>query len=107
MNLFDARFYQNSVNFSEAGEYDHAVRDAANMAIWLYIDKEKSLAFSCKVSAKKKGVPVSRVEKCLRLAIPPEVILERKGGKMSDELKQDVRQEKIADYQANKHFKTI
>lgn len=103
----DARFYQNSVNFGDIGEYDNDVIQGARMAIWLYIDKERTIKAACKISSKKKCAPASRIEKCLRLAIPQDIIHSRRGCKMPDAIKQNVRQEKIADYHMSKHFKTI
>ena len=107
MNLFNARFYQNSVKYSDIGEYNGNIIAASNLAIWLYIDKEKALKYSCKVAANKYDVPINGVEKCLRFAVPKELIADRKGCNMPDYKKQDLRHEKIAEQEVIKHFKTI
>ncbi|MCQ8822335.1 hypothetical protein NQT65_19265 [Pseudoalteromonas agarivorans] len=58
---------------------DAALRDAVELALWLYLDKKWTLKGAVsKASEKRYFKPKSKIEKLVRYAIPDEEILSRK-----------------------------
>lgn len=58
---------------------DTALRDAVELALWLYLDKGWTLKGAVsKASEKRNFKPKSKIEKLVRYAIPAEEILSRK-----------------------------
>lgn len=80
--------------------------DACLLVLWLIVDQGETMAHSLKVSCKKYGAKPGRVRKMTNAILPENYVKDRAQVKMTQKLKESIRQRKIEEYNAKKFQKS-
>ena len=102
MNTAKAWHYQERIKWKENPK---DVCDTVLMAIWLIVDKDKSLKDAVAIGCNKYGAKKTPVTKMIRSILPTAYLRKKAAARMAPEIKEAIKVKKIAEHDAKKFMK--
>ena len=90
--------YQEKIDWSN----DRELCKAVSLSLWLIVDKSSQLKRAIKISAKKFDVKMAPVERIVKDILPINFFSKRAKENMPQHIKDQIRANKIAEYNAKK-----